>query len=221
MLILEHISILDYNLLSMIAVITGDIIHSKRHEPEQWLGVLKKLFKGSSELLTDWEIYRGDEFQVEIPNPENALLMALKIKATIKTISTLDVRLSIGLGEKTYTGKSVSESNGPAFSNSGEQLSKMKKQKINLLIKSDNEALDKELNIIFKLGAVIWDNWSEVSAELALILLQNPHQVQEKIAQTLGIKQAAVSQRFKRSEMALVLETERYYKDKILSLETR
>jgi len=202
----------------MIAVITGDIIHSKRHNPEQWLGILKKLFKSSSEHLTDWEIYRGDEFQLEIPQPENALLMALKIKATIKTISTLDVRLSIGLGEKTYAGNKVSESNGPAFSNSGEQLLKMKKQKINLLLYSGNETLDRELNIIFKLGSVIWDNWSQVSAELALILLENPNQLQEKIAQSLGIKQAAVSQRFKRSEMALVLETEKYYKERILSL---
>jgi len=205
----------------MIAVITGDIIHSKRHEPEQWLGVLKNLFKGSGEILTDWEIYRGDEFQIELPQPEKALLMALRIKATIKTISTLDVRLSIGLGEKTYMGKSVSESNGPAFSNSGEQLSNMKKQKINLLLNSGDETLDRELNIIFKLGAVIWDNWSEVSAELALILLKNPHQLQEKIALSLGIKQSAVSQRFKRSEMALVLETEKYYKERILSFKNQ
>lgn len=201
----------------MIAVITGDIIHSKNHKPEQWLDLLKQLFKSSSTLVDKWEIYRGDEFQIEVPDAENALLVALMIKATIKKISTLDVRISIGLGEKTYTGKKVSESNGPAFTHSGEQLSGMKKQKINLLIKSGNEALDKELNIIFKLGSVIWDNWSEVSAELAVMLLQNPKQVQEKIAQTLGIKQAAVSQRYKRAELALVLETEEYFKERILS----
>lgn len=205
----------------MIAVITGDIIHSKHHKPEQWLELLKQLFKNAGTLVGQWEIYRGDEFQVEVPDPENALLMALLIKATIKKISTLDVRLSIGIGEKTYTGKKVSESNGPAFSNSGEQLSGMKRQKINLLLKSGNEALDKELNIILKLGSVIWDNWSEVSAELAVILLQNPKQVQEKIAQTLGIKQAAVSQRYKRAELALVLETEEYFKEKILSFKSK
>jgi len=201
----------------MIAVITGDIIHSKNHQPDQWLGVLKQLFKNSGDKIEKWEIYRGDEFQIEVPRAENALQMALLIKATIKKISTLDVRLSIGLGEKTYTGKKVSESNGPAFTYSGEQLSGMKKQKINLLIKSGDEALDRELNVILKLGSVIWDNWSEVSAELAVILLENPHQVQEKIAQTLGIKQAAVSQRYKRAELSLVMETEVYFRERILS----
>ena len=202
----------------MIAVITGDIIQSKQHQPDQYLGRLKQLFKNIGDLIEDWEIYRGDEFQIEIPKMENALLVALLIKATIKKISTLDVRISIGLGEKTYKGKSVSESNGPAFSYSGEQLSGMKKQKINLLIKSEDETLDRELNIIMKLGSVIWDNWSEVSAELAIIILQNPHQVQEKIAQRLGIKQAAVSQRYKRAELALVMETEKYYRERILSI---
>lgn len=202
----------------MIAVITGDIIHSKQHQPEQWLKLLKNLLKNSSTLVDEWEIYRGDEFQIEMSKPEDALLLALLIKATIKKISTLDVRLSIGLGEKNYTGKKVSESNGTAFTHSGEQLSGMKKQKINLLLKSGNEGLDKELNLILKLGSVIWDNWSEVSAELAEMLLTNPDQVQEKIAHTLGIKQAAVSQRYKRAELALVLEIEKYFKERILSL---
>jgi len=205
----------------MIAVITGDIIHSKNHKPEQWLDMLKQLFNKSGHLADKWEIYRGDEFQIEIPQAENALLMALLIKATIKKIATLDVRLSIGLGEKTYTGGKVSESNGPAFTYSGEQLSGMKKQKINLLIKSGNEALDREINIILKLGSVIWDNWSEVSAELAVMLLEKPNQVQEKLAQSLGIKQAAVSQRYKRAELSLVLETEAYFKQRILSLKNK
>ncbi|KEO73864.1 SatD family protein [Anditalea andensis] len=201
----------------MISVITGDIIHSKLHRPDLWLETLKTLLEDSSDIVGQWDIYRGDEFQIEVPDAENGLLMALLIKSAVKKTPTLDVRMSIGIGEKSYKGKKVSESNGPAFVHSGEQLAGMKKQKINMLFKSGNELLDKELNIIIKLGSVIWDNWSEVSAELALMLLQNPNQVQGKIAQTLGIKQAAVSQRFKRAEMALVLETEKYFKDRILN----
>ena len=204
----------------MTAVITGDIIHSKRHQPEQWLDILKDFFRRSDDLVYDWEIYRGDEFQVEVHRVDDAFLLALQIKAVIKTLPTLDVRISIGLGNKTYEGKGVSESNGSAYTNSGEQLEGMKKQKINLLLKSDNEILNKEINMMLKLGSVIWDNWSQVSAELAVLLLKNPNQLQESIAQQLGIRQAAVSQRFKRSEMALVLELEKYIRERIQNLET-
>lgn len=201
----------------MIAIITGDIIYSKRHHPNQWLDILKQLFTSSKDILKDWEIYRGDEFQLEMREAEHSLLMALKIKAAIKSIPTLDVRMSIGIGEITYIGDKITESNGPAYSYSGEQLEGMKKQKINLAVKSDHPLLDKELNLMLKLGGTIWDNWSKVSAELAAMLLTDSAQLQEQIAKKLNIKQAAVSQRYKRSEMSLVKELEDYYRMRIRS----
>lgn len=217
---MKIISLLRY-ITNMIAIITGDIIHSKRHQPDQWLEVLKKLFSSSKDMVEDFEIYRGDEFQLELTKIEDAFLMAIKIKAHIKSISTLDVRISIGLGNKSYKGKKITESNGSAYANSGEQLEGMKKQKINLAVKSDYPLLDKELNMMLKLGGVIWDNWSQVSAELAALMLDNPTQVQEKIANQLGIKQAAVSQRYKRSELALVKELEEYYRNRIISFQNK
>ncbi len=78
-------------------------------------------------------------FQVALDKPEEALKNALLIKALIKKIepkdankkiSTIDVRMAIGIGEKTYSGKRVSESNGPAFIYSGEKFETLKKTKI-------------------------------------------------------------------------------------------
>ena len=56
----------------MIAVITGDIINSKKSSPKLWLEALKTILNnyGSSPLV--WEVYRGDSFQLEV-NPKDAL----------------------------------------------------------------------------------------------------------------------------------------------------
>lgn len=76
----------------------------------------------------DWEIFRGDQFQLEVKNPENSLLVAIQIKALMKSLK-LDVRMSIGIGEKTHNSKKISESNGTAFINSGELFERLKKKK--------------------------------------------------------------------------------------------
>lgn len=88
----------------MIAVITGDIINSRKVNSEIWLPKLKEYF---SNIISDpekREIYRGDSFQIEV-NLESALEIALCIKALIKSSNKIDVRMSIGIGEKNFKGK--------------------------------------------------------------------------------------------------------------------
>src|SRR5690554_1995045 len=100
----------------MIAVITGDIIASRLVlDQDKWLVPLKSLFNNWGIRSKDWELERGDFFQVEVNNPLDALKKALQIKALIKKVEPLDVRMAIGIGQKTYTGESISESNGEAL----------------------------------------------------------------------------------------------------------
>src|SRR5690606_25321178 len=130
----------------MVAVIKGDIIASRKlAEPAQWLHPLKKLLSSWGNTPKQWELVWGDFFQLEIPHPEQALHKALSIKALIKKIgaadspkkySPIDVRMAVGIGEKTFSGKRISESNGPAFIHAGEKFDTLKKQKINLAIQS-------------------------------------------------------------------------------------
>lgn len=85
-----------------------------------------------------WEVVWGDFFQVEVGRPEDVLLKVLKIKALIKKIKAaeediksngLDARMAIGIGEKTYAGKTISESNGPAYIHAAEKFENLKKRK--------------------------------------------------------------------------------------------
>lgn len=199
----------------MKAVITGDIINSQKFGTEVWHKALQEIFIGKSS--AEWENYRGDEFQYLIQNAENSFLEFLKIKAGIKKIQDLDVRVSIGLGEQNFVADKVSQSNGSAFVNSGRNLEKIKAEKVNLFINSDCKQLDQKLNLIFKWVSLTVDNWSVMSAEIVELFLLNPDINQEEAARRLQISQSSVSQRLKRANFDLLLETEVYFRQLIQS----
>ena len=202
----------------MNCIITGDVKGSRRAKSQNWIDGLKQLFKQFGKTPMDWEIYRGDEFQLEAKNCEEALLVAFQIKAYLRSIK-LDVRMSIGFGDKTYKAKKISESNGTAFVNSGVGFENLKKNKTTLSIHSSNKTFDKEMNLILRLGLSFMDNWLAQSAEFVLITIQNPTLSQEEIGTKLGINQAAVSRRRKRANFDLLLEINSAFVEKLKMLE--
>ena len=155
---------------------------------------------------------------MEIKNPEDALFIAFQIKAFFKSIN-LDVRMSLGFGDKTYKTRKITESNGTAFVRSGETFETLKKQKLNLVLNTGNTAFDEELNLMLKLSLSFMDNWLQQSAEFVLIAIQNPTLSQEEIGVKLGINQAAVSRRQKRSNFELMMQVEHYFRKKVKTLE--
>jgi hypothetical protein len=200
----------------MIAIITGDIINSENHPSSQWIDLLKNYFNQFGASPMNWEIYRGDEFQLKVTE-KNALFTAIRIKAMLKTIKGLDVRMGIGVGLETYVGTGVTESNGPAYQRSGRNFETLKESKINLSIATGDTKNDRTLNLMLRLALDFMDDWSVVSAEIVTMSLDYPHYSQKEIAQQLGIKQSAVSQRLKRARLDLVLDVLSYYKELITS----
>ncbi len=201
----------------MIGIITGDIVNSRKLSSQIWIDGLKKLLNNFGHTPTEWEIYRGDEFQLEIKKPEEALRAAIYIKSYFKSIK-LDVRMSIGFGDKTYSANKISESNGSAFIRSGEVFETLKKQKINLLINSGNLMLDREINLMLRLCLTFMDNWLAQSAEFVQVAIANPTLSQDEIGLKLGINQAAVSRRRKRAQFDLMMEIEKHFREKIKAI---
>ncbi|MGK4568820.1 AsnC family protein [Flavobacterium sp. 3HN19-14] len=130
----------------------------------------------------------------------------------------LDARMSIGIGEKEYDAKKISESNGSAFIRSGELFETLKKQKISLAINSGNIQIDEELNLMLRLAMTFVESWLPQSAEFFLIAIENPTLSQEELGQKLGINQAAVSRRRKRAQFDLLMDFDRHFREKIKTL---
>lgn len=201
----------------MISVLTGDIIGSRQQKSKDWVEDLKKILTPFGETPRQWEVYRGDEFQIEIQNPEEALLAAILIKAHLRAVK-LDARMSIGFGNKTHDAEKISESNGEAFIHSGELFETLKKQKITLAIRTGNTGIDEKMNLMIQLALTFMDSWLVQSAEFVAVAIENPTLSQEELGQKLGINQAAVSRRQKRAQFDLVMNLDRYFRTQIKQL---
>lgn len=203
----------------MISIITGDLIASRKLSPENWLGPLKEELSLYGNHPEYWEIYGGDTFQFRVDDPLNALLAAIRLKAVIKMIKPLDVRLSIGIGEISYKTTRINESNGPAFINSGEQFSVLKKKKKTLAIKSPWPDFDDAINLCLKLGTLFMNNWKFPSAEIINLRLKYPNATQEELGNIHGqLKQNAVSNRLQTAHYDELLEIDKFYKTRLIKL---
>lgn len=197
----------------MTSVITGDVVNSRlRKNQGIWMNPLKKEFEKLGASPKVWEIYRGDSFQLEVAKPENALWEVIKIKAIIKGVRGLDVRMAIGIGDKTYKSASVTQANGTAFVYAGETFNSLEKQKRTLGVKTPWESFNKAMNAMLDLALLQMDNWTNVAAQIVSASLQNPQMTQKELAALLRKKsQSDISEGRKRAAYNEIMAMEEYY----------
>ena len=199
----------------MIAVITGDIVNSREAVTEDWLPLLKESLQIFGKNSRDWEIFRGDSFQLRL-EPGLALQAAYQIKAAIKQRKDLDVRLAIGIGEQDYQGKNISESNGSAYVRSGECFEELKKQLIG--ISTGNRSKDEILNLLFSLALLTMNNWSPTVAETVNLFLKHPEKSQVEMAGMLQKSQSSLSEALKRGGFDEIMQLENFFRKEISEL---
>lgn len=198
----------------MTSIITGDIIDSQKVKATEWIEDLKGLLSHLASEQKDWEIYRGDSFQIEIKNPKEALLAAIRIKAFLKSMK-MDARMGIGIGSKPKSNLKISESSGKVFLNAGQVFDSLKKDKLTMGIKTSNAAIDETLNLMLQLSLTVMDSWPQQSAEYVVAAIENPTLTQKELGLKLNIKQASVSRRSNRSHFDLIMKFENYYRETI------
>lgn len=169
-------------------VLTGDVINSKSTPSKEWLPVLKGALSELGQEPHDWEIYRGDSFQLQVKAQEG-YKAALYLKSAIKKFKKLNVRIAIGIGEVAYKPKNITEANGTAFVYSGECFDELKST---LAIKSAWPEFDKEINLYFELALLTIDHWSANSAEVVNFMLKTP-----------GVNQQMVAKKFKKAQSTI------------------
>jgi len=193
----------------MTAILTADIVASTRLNPDTWTKPLELYLQqwGASPFV--WEIFRGDSFQFEVPEFPSAVWHAIAIKALLKE-HNVEVRIAIGLGEKSKTETPITRRQGSAFVRSGQLLEQLKPQKLLWAIATGNDEKDKEINLLLKLCGALIDDWLPQSAAYVSAALAYPEWSQQQIGTRLGIAQAAVSRRRKRAHFELIMETENH-----------
>ena len=187
----------------MIAILTGDIIRSKKIAAEIWLPILEKSLSKFGQKPKIWDIYRGDSFQLET-NIENALIATLSIIAAIKQVQKIDVRISIGIGEKEYQGESITTSNGSAFVNSGESFEDLGKKKLG--IKTPKTNTTNQLQTELQLVRALTEKWTSNMCETISCLLENPKLNQTEIAEILKKPQSHISRELKAASYYEIME---------------
>ena len=199
----------------MTSIITGDIINSKSSEPKKWLDALKEVLNQYGSQPKQWDVFSGDSFQLETP-PEEALKAAILIKLSIKQFKNIDVRIAIGIGEKTYTSNKITESNGTAFINSGECFDDLKKT--TLAIKSPFKPFDLQTNIMFELALLTINSWTTTSAKLIKTAIENPELTQVELANHFKTTQSNISKGLKRGGFDEISKLLNYYNAQVKTL---
>ncbi|WP_316752921.1 hypothetical protein [Pedobacter gandavensis] len=185
------------------AVITGDIINFTK------LSAIKRkqLIKDTDKLLKAWskaqknaEIFRGDSYQVLFEEVEEAITKSIQLVCWFKKHSDeaakihLSTRISVGIGEVSYHGKNVLNSDGEAFHLSGRNFDTMKDDEF-LSIHTNDELKNEGIKIILNFVNKYIHKWTKGQSEVIYLLLEG--KTQQEIAIILSLSQPSVNSRLK------------------------
>lgn len=163
-------------------IVTGDLVNSRATQSQIWLPVLEDSLRYSS---SSFDIYRGDSFQAELQS-DSFLESLFYIKARIKTIEHLDVRLGVGIGSIDYRDKHLKNSTGQAFLFSGEAFDSLKKDLF--AVKSKHSIWDELVNSSLPLAIELANKWTNNMAETVAASIQFPSYSQQDLAKILRRK---------------------------------
>lgn len=199
--------------METVAIITGDIVHSKTVPTDQWSPVLKEVLQTLAP--DNFTIFRGDSFQLKIP-VKQALTAAYIIKSKIKSIADLDVRMGIGIGTENYTANNVSESNGSAYIQSGYAFDHL--QKSLLFLQSEDKNITEITNLLLQSLSLTTDHWPINTAAIIHAKLMHSDSTQIELSQMLNKNQSTVSDSLKRGGFRELENTIHYYQKLVADL---
>lgn len=183
------------------AVITGDIINFTRLSAEKrqhLIAETEKLLKSWVDKPGDAEVFRGDSYQFLMADVGEAIRKSVQLVCWFKKHSEagidLSSRVSLGIGEIAYKGKSVLDSDGEAFHHSGRHFDKMNREEI-LAVTTANLEINEQIEIILSFINLFINQWNVKQAEAIYLACEG--YTQTNMAEVLNINQGAVNNRLK------------------------
>jgi len=240
-LLRRYITIFADKLIIMAnATISGDITaytslsNEDKTEIDNAISILLKELKDRFDVFG--RVIKGDYLECYIPNPANALRVALTIKSFIKSISlelgnikdkrvskyrTHGIRLAIGIGEISRFDAEKGIIDGEAIYFSGRIIDECRatsdKQRIvikkTLFVKTNNEELNKTFDAILALIEVIISKATAKHNKVLYLKLMGKNE--EEIAKELNIYQSTVNGHSKSIGWNAIEKAVEYFEEEI------
>jgi DNA-directed RNA polymerase specialized sigma24 family protein len=200
---------------SCIAVLTGDIIASRRLQPAERLSAVldDTLALLATRFGAVTERYRGDGFQLVLPQAWQGVTAAVLLRAELIRHSRRDQRwdarlaIAIGRDDQWQPGRRLAEASAPPFVASGQALDALDDDH-HLALRL--EAGESEcLALLMRYLDEMLEGWTPAAAEAVAGLLCHAES-QQALAERLGISQPAVHKRLRTARWPLLQETLAY-----------
>lgn len=177
------------------AVLTGDIIRSRRLSPRQLESVRSSL-ESAVDVVRNWkrgvvrgrmEFFRGDAWQFMLTDPALALRAAILLRATLISGGLADTRIAIGLGNAgKVSPRRISLSTGQAFVISGRALDRMTLYShLTIEVPESRGGLPHWLPVVGHLCDALVRQWTRRQAELVCLAIDPAEPDYESIARML------------------------------------
>ncbi|HET8791627.1 MAG TPA: hypothetical protein VFM75_10485 [Modicisalibacter sp.] len=198
-------------MMQPIGVLTGDVVGSQRIPQRE------RLSRTLDEILTLLEArfgargdrYRGDGFQIAVPDPRDAMLAAVLVRAVLIQQSPSrqlmwDARIAVAIGPaRMPTAERFAEADGEAFLLSGRSLDALGDKTDRLAIVTPSAALTSELALLTRFADDILSHWSRFSAEVVYLSLLHDES-QQALAKRLERTQPTVNRRLVAARWPLI-----------------
>ncbi|MFP4137427.1 MAG: hypothetical protein ACLFSR_03625 [Halomonas sp.] len=200
-----------------IAVLTGDVIDSRRIEDRPRL--YRLLDDCLAELATRYEgrgeRYRGDGFQLALPQAATAMEAAVALRAALVEHSEperrWDARIAVAVGPS-EPGDAAAD--GATFVASGRALDALAESAAHLSLTRLAADEDPGLDLLVRYIDDLIDGWSPYSAEVVGLSLRHDAS-QQALAERLGIRQPSVHKRLRAARWALLSDTLDYLRGRL------
>ena len=211
---------INNKLTSYAGVLTGDITDSQSYTDKDFgniLTALKQHLSGyAKQYVGHFDIYRGDAFQLVVNQPQYSMHIALGLRLALKARTpSVDVRISVAVGEAYFRPKEVKTGTGEAFVLSGRGLDSIKPNY--LTFSSSNTELESKTQLLTRFADTHVSGLTQTQSETLLTYLEASDKSHDNIAALLDKNRSNVSRILNASNYKLVAEYLEYMKHAIAS----
>ena len=201
----------------IIAVITGDIVGSRKLSGAEFKQVMQRLEQllgaFSTRFQTAFDIFRGDSFQL-VTSPADAARLATIIDLTLRSnVPAVTVRQCIGIGQGAANNDNVKTATGEAYLLSGHGLDEIKGR--GLRINSANAEFQTHSELLTRFFDSHLERLTATQAQVVLAYLLADNKSHEQLATRLDKKRSNVTRILNTSQYHLITDYLDYFASQV------